>query len=537
MKWRYDILKPNIIIFNPDQMRADSMGHLGNRASITPNLDRIIEKDGVSFRNAFCQNPVCVPSRCSFLTGTYPHVKGHRTMSYMLQEDEKTLLSELKDNGYFVWMNGRNDFLPAQVKGVFEKHATETFYGGDVKEAPGLKNPGLRGGPGSKHFYSFYFGELELDENGKNYTVDDEAVDKAIEKINESKEEQPFCIFLGLQLPHPPYQIEEPFFSSIDKEKMKKRVFSEEGLKDKPSILKIIAKEQHLEELTEDDWDEIRKCYLAMCMKTDYLFGKLCDALKEKGIYDNTAIFVFSDHGDYTGDYGIVEKTQNTFEDCLVKVPFIVKPPAGYEVDAGISDSLVELVDLYPTVMEMCGISPSHSHFGNSLVPLIQDRKMKNKDFVFSEGGRLKSEKHCDENNGVMPHPFNPYYPRKTAQLDDVAHTKATMIRSDKYKYIKRLYEMDEFYDLVKDPDECKNEISNPEYSCIINDMRMEMLEWFQTTTDIVPYGQDERFNYDMIWNRVKMNVPESHVEEVQQKIRDGVDMFQLIEYVKRLNA
>jgi arylsulfatase A-like enzyme len=374
---------------------------------------------------------------------------------------------------------------------------------------------------------------LNNDEEGKNYTIDDESVDKAIEKIKDSKEEEPFCLFLGLNLPHPPYQIEEPYFSAIDKNKMKKRVFSKEGLKNKPSILKIIAKEQKLQELSEDDWDEIRKCYLGMCMKTDYLFGKVCDALKEKGIYDDTAIFVFSDHGDYTGDYGIVEKTQNTFEDCLVKVPFIIKPPKGYEVDAGISDSLVELVDLYPTLMEMCGIRPAHSHFGKSLVPVIENRNTANKEFVFSEGGRLKGEVHCDESNGKTTHPFNPYYPRKTAQLDDTAHTKATMIRTDKYKYIRRIYEMDEFYDLVNDPEECSNQINNPNYCQIINDLKMNMLEWYQTTADIVPFEQDERFNYEMIWNRVKINVPENLKEEVQQKIRNGADMFQLIEWVR----
>lgn len=63
---------PHIIIFNPDQMRADSMGHWGNPAAKTPFLDRFAETEAVSFRNAFCQNPLCVPSRCSFLPGSIP---------------------------------------------------------------------------------------------------------------------------------------------------------------------------------------------------------------------------------------------------------------------------------------------------------------------------------------------------------------------------------------------------------------------------------------------------------------------------------
>lgn len=94
--------KPNIIIFNPDQYRSDALGHLGNKAVLTPNLDRIVEEDAVSFANAFCQIPVCTPSRCSFMSGWYSHVRGHRTMYHMMHEDEPVLLKTLKDkNGKF----------------------------------------------------------------------------------------------------------------------------------------------------------------------------------------------------------------------------------------------------------------------------------------------------------------------------------------------------------------------------------------------------------------------------------------------------
>ena len=105
--------RPNIVIINPDQMRADSMFHLGNPAAVTPNLDELA-KEGVSFAHAFCQNPVCTPSRCSFMSGWYPHVAGHRTMNHMMHEHEPVLLKRLKEHGYHVWMNQRNDLLPAQ---------------------------------------------------------------------------------------------------------------------------------------------------------------------------------------------------------------------------------------------------------------------------------------------------------------------------------------------------------------------------------------------------------------------------------------
>jgi arylsulfatase A-like enzyme len=108
-------LRPNILIFNPDQWRGDVMGHLGNPAAVTPNLDAAAATDFVSFRNAFCQNGVCTPSRCSFMTGWYPHVRGHRTMFHMLRGDEPMLLRTLKDNGYFVWWCGKNDVVPLET--------------------------------------------------------------------------------------------------------------------------------------------------------------------------------------------------------------------------------------------------------------------------------------------------------------------------------------------------------------------------------------------------------------------------------------
>ena len=119
--------RPNIILFNPDQWRGDVLGHMGNPGAMTPNLDVLVKADAVSFGQAFCQNPVCTPSRCSFMTGWYPHTRGHRTMFHMLQPDEPNLLRRLKDAGYFVWWGGKNDLVAAQYG--FAEHC-------DVKYVP-----------------------------------------------------------------------------------------------------------------------------------------------------------------------------------------------------------------------------------------------------------------------------------------------------------------------------------------------------------------------------------------------------------------
>jgi arylsulfatase A-like enzyme len=89
-------MRPTIVIFNPDSYRGDVLGHLGNPGAVTPHLDAIVNDGGVSYANAFAQNPVCTPSRCSFMTGWYPHVHGHRSMKNMLKPHTPNLVAELR---------------------------------------------------------------------------------------------------------------------------------------------------------------------------------------------------------------------------------------------------------------------------------------------------------------------------------------------------------------------------------------------------------------------------------------------------------
>ncbi|MDW2799072.1 sulfatase-like hydrolase/transferase [Clostridium boliviensis] len=527
--------RPNIIIFNPDQMRADSLAHLGNPASKTPFLDSFAQTEGVSFRNAFCQNPVCVPSRCSFTTGLYPHVHGHRTMSYLLREGESSIFKELKQEGYHVWMNARNDLIAGQIPGLIESHVSEIYYGGESKEAPGPEQA-LRGKPGSKNYYSMFGGRLGLDKSGRNYGSDDEDLDAAIRKIKDHPKDQPLCMFLGLVNPHPPYQVEEPYYSAIKRDQLPLRRKAKDGA-GKPKLEDVIRENQAMEEYTERDWDELRACYLGMCMKVDTMFKKLCDALKEAGEYDNSAIFFFSDHGDYTGDYGLVEKAQNTFEDCLTNVPFLIKPPKGEAVDPGVSEAMVELVDFYATAMDYAQAGPDHTHFSCSLRKVLGDRNESHRSFVCCEGGRLAEEIHCDEFhangvNGTMP--FNPYWPRHAAQADPEAHAKGYMLRTDRWKYVARIDKNDELYCLSEDPKELVNQINKPENRDTVMEMQKELMYWLMQTTDVVPLDLDQRFSPEMTWAKVKKYVPKEYEEEIRGRIAAGVNQFLLVEECKK---
>jgi arylsulfatase A-like enzyme len=464
---------------------------MGNFASVTPDLDKICQEDGVSFRNAFCQNPVCTPSRCSLMSGWYPHVRGHRTMYYMMQPDEPVLLRTLKDEGYFVWWGGKNDLVPSQNS--FENYCNVKFD--DTK--PPKKNLSTsdrwRGEKGSDTYYSHYAGKLTDEDDELYENTDLEVVMGAVDFIANAPQNKPLCLYLPLSFPHPPYGVEDPWFSLIKRSNIPERIPTPENWDLTPSILKGIFEKQGLQSWSEERWTELRATYLGMCSRIDYQFGLLVKALKDADIYDDTAIFVFSDHGDYTGDYGLVEKNQNTFEDCLIRVPFIIKPPSWINVEPRISDALVELVDFSATVEELVGIQPKHTNFGKSLIPLLEGKVQEHRDAVFCEGGRLHGETHCMELESRQDSDGF-YWPRiSTQRSEGPEHTKAVMIRNKDYKYVNRLYENDELYDLHSDPRELNNLINKREMKNVLSSMKERLLRFFMETGDVVPHTPDKR--------------------------------------------
>ncbi len=556
--------RPHIIIINPDEMRADAMAHMGNPAAITPHLDTFARTEGVSFSNAFCQNPVCVPSRCSFFTGLYPHVRGHRTMEYLLHPGEDTLFHELKRAGYHVWMNSRNDLLAGQYDELFDESADEIFpYRLEEHKAVDMPKVGPRPAMPAQTVtppdmpespYSHYKGTSGQAQFGNDW-ADTEG---AIERILSYDKEQPLCLFVGWNNPHVPYTCMEPYYSSIDRSKLPARI-SGRDMTGRSEIIRQLQQYVDMTDWTEEQWMELRATYLAQCMMVDDMFGQICDALKAAGMYDDSAIFFLSDHGDFTGDYDLVEKSQNSFQNCLSKVPFLIKPPKGYDIDPGVSDSLAELVDLYATAMDFAGVTPSHTQFGQSLVPVLADRAAAVRKFAYCEGGRTESEIHCDEwhNQGENgPAPTYEYWPKMTAQKDPAAHEKGTMIYDGRFKYVHRLRGDHELYDLKKDPAEIRNlypEIAGNEQASAENTIddakkaellkrlsafQSELLNWYQATCDVVPYEGDSRFSTDQYWGIFGKRLPAAMEQPFKEYIRrEHPSVSAVIQYLQSMMA
>lgn len=481
--------KHNILMFVADQMRSDMMHHMGCEAAVTPNLDKLALEEGVSFRNAYCQNPVCVPSRCSFLTGWYPHTKGHRTMHYLLEDGDPNCLKSLKNAGYHVYWLGKNHLYPVDHMQEIEASCDEYIIGQEASDADihGYSGKTLEEIKADEDYYSFLkpVNTVKKEQNTQDWIV----VHKAMEMIEKGELKEPFCLYVSINFPHPPYTCEEPYYSMIDRDRVsdiRPRLCELEG---KPSMLHGIYEKAQMKNWSDEKFKEVRAIYLGMIKRVDDQLGMMMEKLKEKGYYDDTAILFFADHGDYTGDYGITEKSQNTFEDCLTNVPLIIKPCKDMEVTPRISDALVELVDIPATLAQLCEIELGYVQFGKSLIPLIA-KEQQHKDAVFCEGGRIHGERQAME--GVKSEE-SIYWPRLITQCEEgPQHTKAVMIRIKDYKYVYRLYEDDEFYDLKQDALECHNEIHNEKYQDIIQQCKNRMLQFMIETGDYVPDRRDK---------------------------------------------
>ena len=461
--------RPHIVIFNPDQWRGDVLGHMGNPAAVTPALDRFVATEAVSFRNAFCQNPVCTPSRCSFMTGWYPHVRGHRTMFHMLHPErgEPVLLKTLKDAGYYVWWGGKNDLTPAQ-------DGYEAFC--DVKYRPAEpprpmweldREAEWRGEPGSDTYYSFYVGRLETGPEG-HYPRRRLGQRAGRDRPDPQLRRRPAAVHLpAADLPAPALRRGGAVVRrDRSRGKLPPRVPTPDGWEGKPSLLKGICERQGLQTWTEERWTELRATYYGMCARLDHQFGLLMDALREAGIYDDTAVFLFADHGDFTGDYGLVEKTQNTFEDCLTPRAVHHQAARRRAGQAGRARRRAGRADRFPRDRRGADRHHAEPHALRPLAAagagrrdrhpprrrLLRGRPAARRDALHGAGERLVAGSHrasigrasaCQTSEGPE-------------------HTKAVMCRTADYKYVRRLYEQDELYDLRADPGELHNRIDDP---------------------------------------------------------------------------
>ena len=472
------VRKPNYILFMPDELRAEGLACYGNPVVQTSNFDRLAS-EGTRFSQCSVQFPVCGASRCSLLTGWPTSVRGHRSLYYFLRPDEPNLFRYLKENGYDVVWFGKNDALDPRS---FSQSVTVWNYIDGSPLTSGRNWPRNPWTLGDSHYYSFLYGE-----GGDRRDYHDYACVQAAIRTLERQGDRPVCIFLALSSPHPPYSAPQGFhdrYKPADLPPLRPI-----GLPHKPNFFPAIRQAYGLGNLDKEVFRKIQAVYLGMISYTDWLLGELMEALDRTGHTRDTALFTFSDHGDYAGDYGLVEKWPSGMEDVLTHVPLIARVPGG--VKGHVSEEIVELYDVMATCLDLAGIEAQHTHFARSLRPQLHGAPGDPARCAFCEGGFNIYEPQCFE---PVEGPESNYHPRTKLEIEHPETlTRTAMVRTRRHKFVLRPAGQCELYDFTEDARELHNLYGDQSTRSLEEDLRARLLNWYVNTTGVAPNDKDQR--------------------------------------------
>ena len=401
--------KPNVVLIFSDQHRGDALGCVGNPAVRTPNLDGLAA-DGVVFRNCNASSPLCMPARASLMTGMYVNEHGAWGNRHEADRRGPSHVRNIRDAGYCTAVIGKTHFRLYQADdGHTRDHAAGLRdwgyeYAHEIKETI----------PSANHrcYYSDFLAErkklqvfedssrtwrlgqekrrLRPWEHTPNLLEEDEHIDTytantAAEWIRRYADRKPFYLQVCFHGPHPPFDAPARYRDMFDPEKMPPAIMQPPAEPVSPQVRRMLER-RGLMDMTESQSRLMTSHYYAKVAFDDYAAGLVVQALKEKGLMDNTWIAYTSDHGEMLGDHRLCQK--NVFYEGALKVPLIVRPPGGTE--SWIADGLTDHYDIADTLLDAAGAAPLESDHGVSLIPKIEagpDARdaQQGKDVVFSE--------------------------------------------------------------------------------------------------------------------------------------------------------
>jgi arylsulfatase A-like enzyme len=432
---------PNILWICTDQQRYDTINALNNAQVHTPNIDKLVES-GVAFERAFCQSPICTPSRGSFLTGMYPStIHGAFNGNEYWDEAAPLVTALMADSGYDCALSGK-------------LHLAGTC--GRVEPRP--KHDGYRlfhwsHDPEDQweeaHAYADWIAQQghnlgELRKNPHAFPPELHQTtwcsDRAIDFIQADHDGKPWLMSVNIFDPHEPFDPPQPYLDRFDVDDMSGPLFRESDLTAQAKLAEIDF-QTPCRRPEDFNAKGIQAAYYAMIELIDDNVGRMLEALKRSGQYENTIVIFMSDHGEMLGDHGLLQKGCRFYEG-LVRVPLIVSWP-GQFLQGVRRAALVELLDIAPTLLELAGLPVPSKMQGRSLSRLLReaDATDAHRDFVRCEYYNAINAKHNE--------PFSGTY--------------ATMLRDDRYKLIVyHGHALGELFDLEADPGEFDNLWDDP---------------------------------------------------------------------------
>ena len=417
--------KPNVLFIAVDDLN-DWVGCLGGHPQAqTPNIDALAN-EGVVFTYAYCPAPACGPSRTALMYGVLPHKSGsygHSSVynpENLLPKDSLPLNLLLQRNGYYTAGCGK----------IFH-YGEERGWDAYVSNFQGVKMKSKALGS-SRPLSDWKFGPIDTENDSD--TSDGKLTDWAIDQLKKDHE-KPFFIALGLRKPHLPWYAPKKYFELYDPDEIKLPLTQEGDLEDIPAAGRIFAHNlvgffnaNDHEAITNKKgaWKELVRAYLATSSFADANVGRLLDALKNSPHSENTIVVLWGDHGWHLGEKQHWRKM--TLWEQGTRTPLIIRMP-GATGNGNQAESPVSLQDIFPTLVDLCGLEAKQQLDGNSLRPLLMNPKaVWDKPVLISHG----------------PGNF--------------------AVRANQWRLIRYADGSEELYDLNKDPDEFSNLAVHPDY-------------------------------------------------------------------------
>lgn len=453
--------RPNILILYTDQQRWDAIGAVGNPEIITPNLDKLA-KNGVIFTHHFVQAPVCMPSRVSMLSGQYPSTLNITHMGVPVPEDTVTLPKLLNAYGYRTANIGKLHFLPHANRDHREPHPDYGFQHMEISDEPGVYEDAYRawvraqapeqmdhisvGIPPSARVWQDVMGIQDGvhhrgDPAGRNdnmgaipFGADDHLthssfVGKQTKEFLRQNTGQPFMCIAGFYSPHAPWVVPQKYLDMYDPKTLSIPSYPPQINSERPQNPFQTFSDTHLR--------DAKHAYYAMITEVDDIIGGILQTLQDTGQADNTIVVFTSDHGEWLGDRLQFGKGYPA-DDAVSRVPLIIDAPRG--ISGKRVKSIVEAVDIVPTLLELAHIQiPPHLQ-GDSLAGVIRGEFPQGDGLALTEGNGWK----C----------------LRTPQFRYLIHDEGTEI----------------LWDMQRDPDNYFDVADHPDYYGALIDCRHKLL-------------------------------------------------------------
>ncbi|WP_346238166.1 sulfatase [Niabella insulamsoli] len=378
--------KPNILFIISDDLTTTAIGAYGNPRPVTPHIDKLA-KSGVLFERAYCQFPVCGPSRASFLSGYYPTATG--TLGYTSGREnigDKKMLPELfKANGYYTARVSKifHMAIPSDIeKGTDGTDDPRSWTERFNSQSPEWQSKGaaelVQDNPtGSIERKGGNVMTIVKAEGGDLSQADGKTAAKACELISAHKNE-PFFLAVGLVRPHVPFVAPKKDFKSFPFQNISLPLQQPDDWDDIPKR-GINYVNSIKNKMDEEDKKKAIAAYYASVHFMDRQVGKILKTLKKEGLEDNTIVVFTSDHGFHLDEHEFWMKV--SLKEESARVPLIIKVPGYAPARVG---SFAELIDLYPTLTQLAGLKAENKIQGRSLTPALKNPRASIRDTAFS---------------------------------------------------------------------------------------------------------------------------------------------------------